>query len=208
MSLAGNLLFVNPSPRKGRKHKAKRRHHRQHKRAAAQAAAPAAQHRRSRSRSRRKVRSFHIRAKRNPIMPSGFVSTQLKPAAIGAAGALANDVLVGIASKYLPPSLQTGAVRNVTKAGIAVLAGMLAQRFVGRDTVRKATVGALTCVMHDMAREQFKVMLPTVALGTIGDQIEALPDPYMAALSQNYAQPVAFDNSSLGQNYAEAAAYN
>ena len=38
-------------------------------------------------------------------------------------------------------------------------------KVAGSSTIRNATVGALTCVLHDAGRAQAQKMLPTVALG-------------------------------------------
>ncbi len=157
------LLLINPRRRKkARKGKSRRRTARRARRALPALFGAAAAPKRRR---RRKLRSFKVRARRNPIVPRGLVESQLKPAAIGAAGALANDVLIGYLVGKLPASLKTGAMLNVTKAATAVGLGMIAEKAVGRVMARQAAIGALTCVMHDIGREGLKKAMPTVQLG-------------------------------------------
>ncbi|HYC63294.1 MAG TPA: hypothetical protein VEC14_01075 [Reyranellaceae bacterium] len=171
------VLLLNP--RKRRKARKARKSSRRRRRHVA-VAAPAPRRRRRRS---RKVRNFRIRARRNPIIPTGLVETHIKPAAYGALGALANDVLVGFASKYLPAQLQLGEVRHLTKMGVAIVAGMVAEKSIGRGIARAATVGALTCVMHDFVRAQFQKAMPSVALGSLGEQFD------VPALGEQFDEP-------------------
>lgn len=195
----GSILLINPEPLEmaKRRHRSKSKSRRRARRSAAPAFA-AATPRKRRRRSRR--RSFSIRARRNPIINTGGMLADLKPAAVGVAGALANDVLVGYASKWLPPSLQVGPVKALTKGAIAVLAGQLAGRFVGKDTARKGTIGALICVGYGAARDQLKVMLPNVPLGALGDQFDSMPDPYMGQLQYDGAPAIASSDDGLPDN--------
>lgn len=164
------MLLINP--RKRRKAKKARSARKSRRRALFGAAAAPAKKRRRRG---RKLRTFRVRAKRNPILSGGFVADQLKPAAIGAAGAIVNDVIVGALAKKLPASLQTGMVKHATKAAIAVAAGMVAQKAgVGRAVARQATVGALTCVLYGIGRDALKKAAPSVQLGTMGEQLSAV----------------------------------
>lgn len=131
---------------------------------------------------RRKHRKhFRFSARHNPkrrMLPraaGGVVQTHGMPALIGAAGGVINDVAVGYLSGLLPASLQSGALRIVTKAGTAVGLGMLGERFVAKSTARMATVGALTCVLHDALRGIVGNFLPSVQLG---EHLSEYLEPY------------------------------
>lgn len=161
------LLLINPRRRKAKAKKAKGRR-RASRRHVAVAAAPAP----SKRRRRRKMRSFRIKARRNPIaMPKGLMETQIKPAAVGAAGALANDLVIGFLVGKLPVSLRTGVMLQAVKAASAIGVGMLAENVVGRGMARQAAIGALTCVAHDIGRAGLQKMLP--ASMQLGEQFYA-----------------------------------
>lgn len=126
---------------------------------------------RKRRRSRRRIRPAawfaRRRVRRNPILPRGFVSSHLQPAAIGAAGALLNDMAVGWLVSRLPTAFQAMEVRHIVKAITAVGLGALASkgRIANNRVIRAGTVGAMTCIFHDALRGQAQKFIPGVPLG-------------------------------------------
>jgi len=74
------------------------------------------------------------------------------PAAIGGAGALALDVLMGYLTPYLPAALQSGYVQVLAKGAAAVGLGMVAGRFLGRSRGRVVMIGALTVTAYSALR--------------------------------------------------------
>lgn len=123
--------------------------------------------RKSSSRRRSPMRFFRGKARRNPILPRSFMDTHLQPALVGAAGALLNDVAVGKLVSFLPAGLQKPEIRHLVKGLSAVGLSMLAAKakVANNATIKAATVGALTCVLHDAGRAQLQKQLPTIALG-------------------------------------------
>lgn len=107
-------------------------------------------------RRRNPLRAMHTARKRrrNPISLMGGVTSKgimslFKEAAIGGAGAVAVDVLMGQVNTYLPTSLQptpgatTVGVNDAVKAGVTVLLGhVLRKPTKGLST--KMALGALT----------------------------------------------------------------
>lgn len=122
---------------------------------------------RRRRRSSPRLRFWRRKVRSNPILPRSFMDTHLQPAMIGAVGALANDVAVGYLVNKLPAGLQKPEIRHLVKGVTAIALSMAAAKakIASGSTLRHATVGALTCVLHDAGRAQAQKMLPTVALG-------------------------------------------
>lgn len=171
--------------------------------------APMSRKRKSSSRRRRSpLRIFRRKAHRNPILPRSFMDTHLQPAMIGAVGALANDVAVGKLVSMLPAGLQKPEVRSLVKGVAAIGLSMLASKakVAGGSTIRAATVGALTCALHDAGRVQLQKSLPAVSLGEylsevvgpwqgmnaynggLGEYLSALPAPGYTEGSASYAE--------------------
>lgn len=151
------IIFMNPR-RKARKVRAKSRRRSKRRAAPAVFANPT-----RRKRRRISMRGIRRRARRNPIIPTGFVNGQLIPAAQGAAGALALDLALGYLP--IPENFKTGALRHVTKGLLAVGIGMGVEKLTSRAAGRAATLGALTVVLHDAAREGVAAFVPSVKLG-------------------------------------------
>lgn len=123
--------------------------------------------RRRRRHSSPRLRFWRRKVRSNPIVPRGFMDSHLHPAIVGAVGALANDVAVGYLVNKLPAGLQKPEIRHLVKGVTAIALSMAAQKakVASSSTVKAATVGALTCVLHDAGRAQAQKLLPTVALG-------------------------------------------
>jgi len=94
---------------------------------------------------RRRHFAHHRRRRRNPF-GSGEISSVLKPALIGGAGAIGLAVLYGFASPYLPSTLSSGFFPTVIQAAGALGVGMLVGKFMGRSAGNAAAVGALTVI--------------------------------------------------------------
>lgn len=157
-------MIVNPHKRGSKKRKAV--HHTPKKR------------RRSGKRKKSAGKSV-VRYKRNPInikpkqLMKRAIDQQLKPAAVGAAGALAVDAAFGVAGNYLPDVLTTGAGRHLTKGVGAVLLSVIAANFVKNETANELARGSMTVVLHDAARELIEEKFPGVALGYINSSFVA-----------------------------------
>lgn len=96
--------------------------------------------------------------------PTSFVHDMLLPSAIGAAGALAADVVLGYASPHLPTFFKTGTGRSITKIGAAIGMSAIAARFankrIGNQIIAGATIVTLYGVFHDF----LKARVPTLSL--------------------------------------------
>lgn len=94
------------------------------------------------------------RRRRNPITLNGnVIMNEIKAAAIGGAGAVAMDVLMGYANAYLPANLQRtpGAIGlgDAVKVALTIAAGQLLSKPT-RGLSQKMAIGALTCQARDM----------------------------------------------------------
>jgi len=167
---------------------------RRRKRRASPAAATATRRKRRRvTRSGRKVhgpsllqfrdyRSRHPNAnprrrrrRRNPIgtgggsrVSTGNIMSMLREAALGGAGALAADILMGQINPMLPPSLQTDPTTvgagDVVKAGITATLGLMLSRAT-KGASKRMAIGALTTQVRDI----LSLNLPsTMTLGWTG----------------------------------------
>lgn len=100
--------------------------------------------RRRRSNPRRRYR-HHARRRRNPF-GGNEMSNVVVPALIGGAGALVVSVGYGYLSPYLPSSLTTGFIPTLVQGAVALGAGFLAGKFLGRQKGNAVAVGALTVI--------------------------------------------------------------
>ena len=120
------------------------------KRRSRRRAAPASRRRRSR-RSGSSVGRYSINsALRSPI-------STLKPALVGAAGAIAVNTIMGRLVPMIPgaATLLGGRMRYVTQIGAALALAAVASklRFIGSATAAKMAEGALTVTMVDVLRD-------------------------------------------------------
>jgi len=138
---------------------------RRRKSARAAATAPARRRRR-----RGSVRRFLRSTRGGGISPRGinvaqFMRGTLIPSAVGAAGALGVDLLLGYATPYLPASVTTGPMVPLTKIAAAVGLGLLAQMATkDRSISEQVTAGAITVVAYDYIRNMAKAQFPTLPL--------------------------------------------
>ena len=185
--MSAQLLMINPRRRK----KSKKSKSRSASRLRA-VSNPAPKKRRRRGR-----RSFTVYARRNPIsVPKNLVDGQIMPAAIGAAGALVNDIALGFLVSKLPASLQSGYLLYGVKAASAIGLGMLAENVLSKSMARQGAQGALTCIFHDIARAGFQRAVPSIQLGEqffapqLGEQF------YAPQLGEQFNYPPALTSRS------------
>lgn len=109
------------------------------------------------------------RFRRNPRHGLRFGSTRgLKQMAIGAGvgaiGAVGLDYLWQWGSGYLPASLQTGYIGTFAKGAVAVGAGWLAAKAVGKATAAAAVGGALTVIAYQLFHQMIAAASPAAAI--------------------------------------------
>lgn len=144
-------------------------------------------HHKRRRRARNPVfsRSRRRRRHHNPFSTSGLMSV-LKPAGIGAAGAIATAIAYGYLSPSLPTTLTTGFFPTLVKAAAAIGVGMLVGKVSSRQDGQYATVGGLTVVLVGAITPYITSAAPTLpglsGLAGYGDYIPHRP---MGAYSQS-----------------------
>jgi len=135
--------------------------------AAVMAANPVRRYRRrraSRSVSRR-------RRRRNPAaFGRGFIgalTAPIMPAIMGASGAIANEVLFRFLP--LPLNLKTGMIGTLSRAAVAVGAGMALDRVLGRKFASQMTAGALTVLAYGQLKGMLATAMPQLVSEYISD---------------------------------------
>lgn len=195
------LQLVGNPRRRHRKHKAKSRRRASRKQLAARKRFAAM----SRSRSRRRHHSAPVMAnprrrsrrhvvvhsrrrhRRNPIMGGGMrnMGGLFRSAALGATGAIVNDIAYGFATPFLPAALVAPAaagspnyVYTLGKSGMAILLGMVLRKVpgVGSRAVHM-TEGALTVTFHDLLKQMITSFGIAVPMGDAMMERGAPPNP-------------------------------
>ena len=96
---------------------------------------------------------------------NSFLKGTLIPSAVGAAGALGVDLMLGYATPYLPTMLTSGPVVPLTKIAAAVGLGVLAQGVTkDRNIGEHVMAGAITVVAYQWIRDMAKAQFPTLPL--------------------------------------------
>lgn len=117
-------------------------------------------------------RAVTVSYRRNPLpaRAKGIVAENIKPAAIGAAGALALDVIV---SKLpIPASLKTGPANYAARAVGAIALGMIAEKAgLKHDTAVSLSRGGLTVVLHDAGKAVMRAQFPKLALAAYEEEL-------------------------------------
>jgi hypothetical protein len=90
--------------------------------------------------------------------PIDMLTETILPAGVGAAGALALDMLWGYLP--LPASLMTGALAPVTRIAGAVGIGLLVGMVAGEDFGEEALSGAVTVTLYDLFKSNLQSVLP------------------------------------------------
>lgn len=85
--------------------------------------------------------------RKNPV---SFISETLVPSAIGGAGALGLDVLLGVLP--LPVAMKTGPFAPVVKVAGAIGLGMAAGMVTSRKTANQIAAGAITVTLYNFAK--------------------------------------------------------
>ena len=157
-----------------KKHKKRRKHNPLHSRK-----------RHAKRRAHNPVRALkrHRRYRRNPSMRGGmqgFMKHTLMPSAMGAAGALGIDVILGFLP--IPVQFKTGPMRALVKIAGAVGIGMVAQNFVKKETANQFVAGAITVTLYDVFKGYLQTAMPTVALSEAEHIMQEYP-------SLGYANP-------------------
>lgn len=159
----------------------------------------------------RAVSTRRIRRRSNParsggaLIPRGFVNRQLIPAAIGGAGAVANDVAYNMVLNMLPAGfgggladqLRTGFMRHVGKVGSALALAYVARMVTSRRNADTMAAGALTVIGYNIVRDGMARFAPTLPLGDVGAYIPPVGLGYAGA---GYA-PAGTLNMRYGSNY-------
>lgn len=175
------ILLVNPRKRRKARRAKARKSTRRRRRAVARVAAPRRRRRRAVARrrnpakrraSRRPAMGYVVgsrKIRRRKLNPSfrgitGNLKSTAMAGAVGAVGALGNDLLYGYVKTRLPAQLQTGWGRVAVKGLFAVLVGMVGAKVMrgkGQDLAR----GAMTVVLHEAFKGQLATMAPQLPLG-------------------------------------------
>lgn len=111
------------------------------------------------------IRHHRRRIHRNPI-GLGMIQALLMPAATAAAGALVLDVAFGYLP--IPANLKTGPMNLVVKTVGALGLTVLASKVVSKATAHAMGVGALTVVLHDVAKSFIAQAMPTLKMAGLG----------------------------------------
>lgn len=160
------MYFGRRRSRRRARHSSRRRHH--------SAAAPAPRrHRRRRSSFARRARRSFRRFRRHQggalslrgFNFNSFLRGTLVPSAVGAAGAIGVDLLLGYASPMLPTALTTGFGAPLTRIAGAVALGMVASGVTrDRRVGEQVMAGAITVLAYGWAKDLVKSQFPTLPL--------------------------------------------
>lgn len=154
---------------------------------------------RSRFRAAQMLGSPSRRYRRNPnggrFNMQTFTRNTLMPSAVGAAGALGIDVIMGFLP--LPPALKTGPMRTVVKIAGAIGIGMLAATFVKKNTAEQIAAGAITVALYDTLKGMLQVAMPTLQLGE-NDIFTEYPSLAYAGAGQTVDDMGAYVDDDMG----------
>jgi hypothetical protein len=184
--MVGEVMIVNPRAKKRRRPMtAKQRKYFGPKRRrtihvrrnpTAVAAAPTSKRR---GRRRARVASFVSAARRRTRGVAGelgeFLTKDLMPAAIGAGGALAVD-MVWPHLTFLPDSLQTGPLAPLVRIAGAVAVGMAVSAVGGKAMGRQAMAGALVVTVYDIAKGMMAESMAAPAPAATAHPVNAYVD--------------------------------
>jgi len=181
------MLFINPRRAKRRKNPRRRRKNSRKMPAALEAYW--AGKRRKNPRRRRKNPRHHRRhhnprhhRRRNPRAGglTGQIQETLVPAAIGAAGGLAINVVFAKLSSYLPTTLQTGLPALALQLAAAIGIAIGGRRLLGPARAEAAAVGAATVLVYGQVKSYLIANVPSLGLSGYAD-LHAYTRPAMGA---------------------------
>lgn len=188
------LMLINPRKRRRKSKVRARKRSRSRIRARRRKSYPLAMMnnpRKRRRRSRGMRRSF--KRATGGFKPMAFVNETLMPSAIGAAGALGLDMLLGFIP--LPETLKVGPMRPLVRiagaVGIGVIAGMVTNKRMGEQV----GAGALTVVLYDTLKGFVQRTMPNVKLGEYND-VDITEYPTLEYLNPG---AVVSDTDSMGE---------
>lgn len=143
---------------------------------------------------RHRRRGTSHRRRRNPSFlgrGEGILQRQVMPAAVGAGGAVVNELGYNAIVGFLPAgslatNLQTGAMRHLGKALSAVSLTWLARYFLHPRTADELGAGALTVIGYNIAKDALAKMAPNSPHLQLGcyDGMGAYVDGYPSAGAQ------------------------
>jgi hypothetical protein len=141
-------------------------------------------------RRKRRANPIHYGRRRkrhhNPFSTGGLMAV-LKPAGIGAAGAIATAIAYGYAAPMLPATLTTGYIPVIVKAAAAIGLGMLISKFMSKQDGQYATIGGLTVVLVGAVTPLITSAAPTLpglsGLAGYGDYMPTKMGAYAPTLS-------------------------
>lgn len=115
------------------------------------------------------------RVRRNPISSASLrnVTALLKTSAVGAAGAIGVDVLMGFVQGYLPAAVATpndssGGINYsyyAAKGALAVVASMGAAKIIGAPKAVRIAEGSMTVTLHGLMARLIAANVSSVPLG-------------------------------------------
>jgi len=134
---------------------------------------------------------------RNPFTVGGLKQV-LMPAAIGAGGAIGLSIAYSFLSPYLPSQLTSGYFPALVQAAGAIGLGMLAGRFLGRQSGTYVTLGGLTVVLVNAITPIVQSSVPGLpalsGLGRVGDYV-----PYQRGMGAYMQNPGALRRPGMGR---------
>lgn len=121
---------------------------------------------RRRSRRRSRSRRF-IRARRNPRMlkggPVGFLTNTMVPAAVGAAGAIGVDLLIGNLS-FIPQNWKQGNLLPVTQIGLSLGIGAAGSMVLGSEYGEQLAAGGIIVSLYTLAKSFVRSKFPNIQM--------------------------------------------
>jgi hypothetical protein len=103
---------------------------------------------------------------------NSFLQNSLIPSAVGAAGAIGVDIVLGYLGPNLPAALQTGIAVPLTRIAGAVGLGMAAATVTGKRAIgEQVMAGAITVVLYNYAKNMVKAQFPSLPLSGMGEYV-------------------------------------
>jgi hypothetical protein len=138
----------------------------------------------------RTIHHHHRARRRNPIGLGGM----MMPVMQGTVGALGVNALMGLLP--LPVTMQTGLMKRMTEAGLAILLGMVGGKFLGRAAAEMAKGSLIVTAAHTVS-DLVGPSFPSLALSGIpGYNAGANYAPFNA-ISEEAGMPFEHPNRSM-----------
>jgi len=171
-------VLLNPKPARGRSGRFKKKRKTARRKPAKRRTRTITVTKRAAPRRRRKSVKRKSRARPNPVgfNLDRFLKTSVMPSAIGAAGALALDVVMN--KLPIDEATKAGPMRPLIKGVGAVGIGMLANMVTTRRNAEQITAGALTVAMYDAAKTFLSTQFPALGLSGADYPLVDVDDAY------------------------------